>query len=60
MHQPPQGDEKLARQGDDHGLAGSPCILCALVEPLRQSAILLMQQEAPGQLHHRATDTRIA
>src|SRR5215472_5792184 len=32
-HEPPQGDEKLARQGYDHGLASTESVLSASSEP---------------------------
>ena len=34
-HEPPQGDEKLARQGHDHGLASTESVLSASSKPLR-------------------------
>ena len=33
-HEPPQGDQKLARQGHDHGLASAAGVLGAGSEPL--------------------------
>src|SRR5271166_4936299 len=44
-YEPPQGDQKLARQGDDHGLSSTASVLGAGSKPLRQSAVLLMQKE---------------
>src|ERR1700716_3393472 len=50
-HQPPQGDEQLARQRHDHGFArGAAAIGGALAEPADERAILLEDQKAPGQL----------
>ena len=40
-HEPPQGDQKLARQGHDHGLARAARVLGACTKPLRQGAVLL-------------------
>jgi hypothetical protein len=40
-HEPPQGDQKLARQGHDHGLASATGVLSAGSKPLRQGAVLL-------------------
>jgi hypothetical protein len=34
-HKPPQGDQKLARQGHDHGLASTASLLGASSKPLR-------------------------
>ena len=34
-HEPPQGDQKLARQGHDHGLASTASVLGAGSKPLR-------------------------
>ncbi len=34
-HEPPQGDQKFARQGHDHGLASAESVLCAGSKPLR-------------------------
>ena len=34
-HEPPQGDQKLARQGHDHGLTSAASILGAGSKPLR-------------------------
>jgi hypothetical protein len=34
-HEPPQGDQKLARQGHDHGLASTESVLSARSKPLR-------------------------
>ena len=41
-HQPPQGDQKLARQGHDHGLSSTASVLGAGSKPLRQGAVLLV------------------
>jgi hypothetical protein len=43
-HQPLQGDQKFARQGHNHGLASTASVLGAGSIPLRQGAILLVQQ----------------
>src|SRR5262249_6765995 len=40
-HEPPQGDQKLARQGHDHGLASAAGVLGAGLKPPRQGAVLL-------------------
>src|SRR5438034_2725695 len=45
-HQPPQGDEQLARQRHDHGFArGAAAIGGALAEPLDEPAVLLEDQK---------------
>src|SRR5207244_10732627 len=60
-HQPPQGDEQLARQRHDHGFArGAAAIGGALAEPLDEPAVLLEDQKAPGQLYHAAADPAVA
>ena len=41
-HEPPQGDQKLARQGHDHGLSSTASVLGAGSKPLRQGAVLLV------------------
>jgi hypothetical protein len=41
-HEPPQGDQKLARQGNDHGLSSTASVLGAGSKPLRQGAVLLV------------------
>mgnify|MGYP003694605109 CR=1 FL=1 len=51
-HQPPQGDQKLARQGHDHGLASATGGLGAGSKPLRQGALLLEHEKSPRQLDH--------
>ena len=40
-HEPPQGDQKLARQGHDHGLASAAGVLGAGSKSLRQGAVLV-------------------
>ena len=40
-HEPPQGDQKLARQGHDHGLTSTAGVLGAGSKPLRQDTFLL-------------------
>ena len=48
-YQAPKGDEQLARQGHDHGLAcAPPAVRRPRPVPLRQGAFLLKEQEAPG------------
>src|SRR6266566_186581 len=49
-HESPQGDQKLARQGHDHGLASAAGVLGAGSEPLRQGAVLLEHEKSPRQL----------
>jgi len=46
-HEPPQGDQKLARQGHDHGLASAAGVLSADSKPLRQGTVLLEQEKSP-------------
>jgi hypothetical protein len=53
-HEPPQGDQKLTRQGHDHGLATAAGVLGAGSEPLRQGAVLLEHEKSPSQLDHAA------
>jgi len=45
--EPPQGDQKLACQGHDHGLASAAGVLGAGSKPLHQGAVLLVQKEPP-------------
>src|SRR3974390_779518 len=59
-HEPPQGDQKLARQGHDHGLASTESVLRASSIPLRQGAVLLVHKEPPRQLDHAAPNSTIA
>ncbi len=57
----PQRDEQLASEGDDHlRLACAPDALGAALEPLSQSAVLLKQQEAPGELDQAAAHAGVA
>ena len=42
-HKPPQGDQKLARQGHDHGLSSTASVLGASSKPPCQGAVLLVQ-----------------
>src|SRR5260370_30238578 len=59
--QPPQCDEQLARQRDDHGFArGAAAISGALAEPPDEPAVLLEDQKAPSQLDHAAANTAVA
>ena len=54
-------DEQLPRQGHDHGLARAAAgIRGPRPIPLRQRAVFLEQQEAPGQLHHAMAHAGIA
>ena len=59
-HEPPQGDQKLARQGYDHRLSSTASVLGASSKPLRQGAVLLVQKEPPRQLNHASPDSSIA
>src|ERR1039458_7246434 len=59
-HKPPQGDQNLARQGHDHGLASTASVLGAGSKPPRQGAVLLVQKEPPCQLNHASSDSSIA
>src|ERR1700749_186413 len=57
----PEGDEQLAGECDDHfRLACAVSALGPRSEPLRQGAILLEQQEPPGELDHATTHAAIA
>src|SRR5262249_25586415 len=56
----PQGDEQLARQGDDHLLARTAVVLGASSKPLGQRALLLEFEEAPRELDHRFPDPSVA
>ena len=58
--QPPQRDQQLAGQCHNHGLAGFRGLLRTPPIPLRQSAVLLEQQESPRQLDHATAHTGIA
>src|SRR5437588_5473762 len=60
MHEPPQGDQKLARQGHDHGFASAASILGAGSKPLRQGAVLLEHEQPPRQLNHTSSNPSIA
>src|SRR5207344_2359227 len=57
--EPPQGDQQLACQRHNHGLAGLRRIFRARVKPLRQGAVLLEHQKPPCQLDHAAPDPRV-
>src|SRR5215510_45473 len=59
-HEVPQGDEQLARQGDDHLLAQAAVILGASFKPLGQGALLLELEEAPRELDHSLPHPSIA
>jgi hypothetical protein len=57
----PERDEQLASKSDDHlGLVRPFDTLGPTPEPLRQSAVLLEQQEAPGELDQASADPCIA
>src|SRR4051794_40936852 len=48
-HQTPQRDQQLSREGDDHGFARAAAgVRRARPVPLRQRALLLEQEKAPG------------
>jgi hypothetical protein len=59
-HEPPQGDQKLARQGHDHELASAAGVLGAGAKPLRQGAVLLEHEKSPRQLNHASSKPSIA
>src|SRR3954464_2738307 len=60
-HKAPQGNQELPREGHDQGLARATTgVRGAGPIPLRQGAVLLEQQKAPGQLHPAATDSGVA
>ena len=46
-HEPPQSDQKLARQGHDHDLASPAGVLGAGSKPLCQGAVLLEHEKSP-------------
>ena len=57
----PKRDEQLASKSDNHfGLVRPFDALAPAAEPLRQSAVLLEQQEAPGELDQAAAHPGIA
>src|ERR1700736_2129404 len=57
----PERDHQLACQGDDHCLArAQTAIGSAGAVPQCQCALLLKQQEAPGELDHAAADPGVA
>src|SRR5439155_16934246 len=57
----PERDHQLACQGDDHRLARAETAIGSAGEvPQCQCALLLKQQEAPGELDHAAADPGIA
>ena len=56
----PQGDEKLAGQGDDHLFAQAGCILGARSIPLGQGARLLEVEELPRELDHPFPHSSVA
>ena len=59
-NEPPQGNQKLARQGHDHGLAAAAGVLGAGSKPLRQGAVLLEHEQPPRQLNHASSNPSIA
>src|SRR3954465_5843232 len=60
-HHSPQRDQQLSRQGHDQGLARAATgVGRARPVRLRQRTLLLMKQEAPGQLDHPAADAGVA
>src|SRR5271168_5487708 len=59
-HEPPQGDQKLARQGHDHGLASTAGVLGAGSKPLRQGTVLLEHEKSPRQLDHASPNSSVA
>src|SRR3954469_12911195 len=60
-HHSPQRDQQLSRQRHDQGLARAATgVGRARPVPLRQRTLLLMKQEAPGQLDHPAAHARVA
>jgi hypothetical protein len=60
LDQTPQRDEQLSREGDDHCFLSHTRSFDAAPEPRRQSALLLMLQEAPGEFDHSAPHARIS
>src|SRR5262245_26099563 len=59
-HQPPQGNQKLARQGHDHELASTTGVLSAGSKPLCQGAVLLEHEKSPRQLDHASSNPSVA
>jgi hypothetical protein len=59
-HQSPQGNQKFACQGNDHGLAGTAGILGTGSKPLRQGTVLLEHEKSPRQLDHASADSNVA
>ena len=59
-HEPPKGDQKLTRQGHDHGLASAAGVFGAGSKPLRQGAVLLEHEKSPRQLDHAPSNSRVA
>src|SRR5260370_32317392 len=58
---PPERDQQLARQRDDHRLARAyTAIGSAGLVPLRQCALFLKPQEPPGELDHAAAGPGVA
>jgi hypothetical protein len=59
-HEPPQGDQKLARQGHDHGFARAAGGLTVRSKPVRQGALLLKHETSPRQLDHAPPNSSVA
>src|SRR6201981_3202662 len=59
-HEPPQGDQKLARQGHDHGLASTAGVRGAASKQLRQGTVLLEHEKSPRQLDHASLNSSVA
>src|SRR5712664_3560431 len=59
-HETPQGDQELARQSHDHGLASAAGALGSGSKPLRQSAVLLEHEKSPRQLDHASSNPSVA
>src|SRR5438128_1353508 len=57
----PQRYQQLARQGDNHCFSRAfRCVLGARLVPLRQCAVLLEHEPAPGELQHPSAHPRVA
>src|SRR5258708_12236724 len=59
-HEPPQGDQQLARQGHDHGLSSTASVLGAGSKPLPQGPVPLVYNKPPRQFNHASSDPRIS
>jgi hypothetical protein len=60
LNEPPQCDQKLARQGHDHRLASAGGVLSAGSKPLRQGAVLLEHEKSPRKLDHAPPNSSVA